>query len=164
MKLNAVPIRIAAAGRIALPWLTATVAVAALVLGVVSYNAASSATSAADNIPFQRPVVTSTVVPGVFPVQDHVVSWDAHVPAHDQMVMMFGSLKAAVAAGAVAKSSAWTPTEDQRQPVLIAWEACKNDGHDNFFVSKKWGGLITASDCTMWWAGEDTKLEAFRGW
>ena len=147
--------------RTALPWAATILAAAAIVLSAVSL---CTTASTAENMRSIRPVATSTVVPGVFPTQDHIVSWDRHISPREQILFQFGSQEAADEAGDVASSTAWNPAADQRQPVLIAWEACQTDGHDNFSVSKKWNGQITASDCTKWWNGDDTRLEAFRGW
>ena len=148
--------------RTALPLvITATFATVALVFSGI---ALSVATATAGNMPSVRPVATSTVVPGSFPIHDHVVSWNANVPAHDQILMMFGSVKAADAGGAVASSTAWAPTLEQRRPVLVAWAACQMNNSGEFFISKRWGGQITAADCSKWWSGSDQTLIPFKGW
>lgn len=141
--------------------ITATFATFALVFGGIALGVA---TATAGNLPSVRPVATSTVIPGVFPIHDHVVSWNAHVSARDQILMMFGSLKAADTAGAVATSTAWSPALEQRKPVLVAWAACQMNNSGEFFISKRWSGQITAADCSAWWSGSDQTLTAFKGW
>ena len=141
--------------------ITATFATVALVFSAI---ALSVATATAGNMPSDRAAVNSTVVPGVFPIHDHVVSWNAHVPARDQILFQFGSMKAADAAGAVASSRAWGPAVGQRPAVLVAWSACKMNNSGRFLVGKRWGGQITAADCSAWWSGSDRNLIPFKGW
>jgi hypothetical protein len=162
LKPHALPILTATVGAIALLWISTAIAITSI---VISGIALSTATTTAESlqVSHQR-LPASTVIPGVWPTHDYTVSWDRHIPPRDQILFMFGSQAAGDAAGAIASSSAWNPTEDQRAAVLTAWKACQLDSHGQFYISKRWNGQITPSNCTAWWNGSDTHLDAFRGW
>ncbi|MHC5796142.1 hypothetical protein ACVXZ4_08295 [Lacisediminihabitans sp. FW035] len=162
MKLNphAIPTLTATVGAIALLWVSTAIAITSIVISGIALSTA--ATMAEGMQTSHQRLAASAVVPGVWPAHDYTVSWDQHVPPISQILFMFGSQKAADKAGAIASSSAWNPTADQRQPVLIAWKACQLDGHGRFYISKQWNGQITAGDCQAWWSGSDQRLDVFR--
>lgn len=159
----ALPLATAIIGGAALAWLSATVAAVCLIAAAISFGATAAAQDSASSASVSNQP-TAVIVPGVWPEQNHEISWDQHVAPKEQILFMFNTVKAADTAGAVVTSSAWAPTADQRQAVLIAWTACKMDGHGRFAISKRWGGQITEADCSAWWSGSDQTLSPFKGW
>lgn len=147
----------------ALPWLTATLATAALVLGASAYSLAATTAGSASS---QQPQAASRVVPGVWPVQDHTVSWNAKISPREQSTFMFGSSQAAAAAQVVYDSAAWAPTTAERHAAQNAWDACLVDAHGSFLVTRSYAAAgIEPSDCQAFWSGSmrGQQLEAVFG-
>jgi hypothetical protein len=136
--------------RRALPWLTASLAIVAVLLGAGAYSLAAST---ADSMPAQRQAFSTGVVPGVFPVADHAASWAAGVSPEEQSTFMFHSRAAAEKAGVIYKSSAWQPTAGEEAASLTAWKACLPSRDGRFQVAHSYQLYLTPSDCGAWWSG-----------
>lgn len=100
----------------------------------------------------------------------HQLEWQANAPVRSQAALMFGSVKAAEAAGYNPKSPAWgAPDNDQRDRSMVAWAACavSQNGtisvREGFRTTSDGQPWITVADCDTWWtAGSaDVDLGAF---
>lgn len=166
MKLRiALPEFTATVGARALLWISTAVAIAALVVSLISINASAST---ADSMPVAPQAFSTGVVPAVLPKVDHSLGWAFGETPEHQSTYLFGSRSNAIKAQVVYDSAALAPADKaEADASQVAWKACLPSKTGDFAVSHSFQLYIQPGDCRAWFNGTvrgQSLEELFSNW